>query len=391
MGKAVNLLRWYVFCRVIDNLGDIGVCWRLCADLAARGHSVRLWVDDASALHWMAPGALEGSWPGVTVNSWADSTRPEYLAQLPAADVWVEGFGCEIAPEFIAAYAISTRASGLKISKLPSKTSSKPPVWINLEYLSAEGYVERVHGLPSPVMAGPAKAWIKHFYYPGFSAATGGLLREAHLAARQDAFDRLRWLAGLGIAPVEGARLVSLFCYEPDRLPTLLLQLARHSQPSYLLVTSGRATTATQLAIEHLNQSQPAWNMRNALSISYLPALTQIDFDHLLWACNLNFVRGEDSLVRALWAGKPLVWQIYPQSDAAHHAKLNAFLDMLGADPTLRAWHLAWNGIGAVTARAEVPTSNLEIWQKNIAQVRARLLQLPDLTAGLVDFALKTR
>ncbi|MEO7887531.1 MAG: elongation factor P maturation arginine rhamnosyltransferase EarP, partial [Polaromonas sp.] len=43
-------LQWDIFCKVIDNFGDIGVCWRLAADLASRGHKVRLWVDDASAL-----------------------------------------------------------------------------------------------------------------------------------------------------------------------------------------------------------------------------------------------------------------------------------------------------------------------------------------------------
>ena len=28
---------WDLFCRVIDNHGDLGVCWRLARDLAARG------------------------------------------------------------------------------------------------------------------------------------------------------------------------------------------------------------------------------------------------------------------------------------------------------------------------------------------------------------------
>ncbi|OYU42585.1 MAG: hypothetical protein CFE44_23165, partial [Burkholderiales bacterium PBB4] len=94
---------WDVFCRVIDNFGDLGVCWRLCADLAQRGHAVRLWVDDTSALQWMAPGALDGKWSGVSIFPWSDACDPKKLASLPTADVWVEGFGCEIAPEFIAA------------------------------------------------------------------------------------------------------------------------------------------------------------------------------------------------------------------------------------------------------------------------------------------------
>src|SRR6185369_5002346 len=50
---------WDVFCKVIDNHGDLGVCWRLAAELAARGDGVRLWADDASALAWMAPQGHE--------------------------------------------------------------------------------------------------------------------------------------------------------------------------------------------------------------------------------------------------------------------------------------------------------------------------------------------
>lgn len=84
-------LRWDVFCRVIDNLGDIGVCWRLCANLAARGQRVRLWIDQPDALAWMAPGALEGTWPSVQVHHWDD---PREEDDTPA-DVWLETFGCE--------------------------------------------------------------------------------------------------------------------------------------------------------------------------------------------------------------------------------------------------------------------------------------------------------
>ncbi|MEY4345528.1 MAG: hypothetical protein RL032_1360 [Pseudomonadota bacterium] len=379
-------LRWDVFCQVIDNFGDIGVCWRLCADLAARGHAVRLWVDDASALQWMAPGALEGRIAGIEVCAWADSMQPQKLSSLPAADVWIEGFGCEIAPEFIAAYAKWTGAKGLN--------DSKSPVWVNLEYLSAERYVERAHGLPSPVMSGPAKGATKHFFYPGFTERTGGLLREPDLAARQAEFDRDAWLQSHQIAPQLGARLVSLFCYESPALPQLLVELAQQPQPTHLLVTPGRATAAVQAAVLSQNTLQPSWNMRNALSISYLPALTQHDFDHLLWACDLNFVRGEDSLVRALWAGKPLVWHIYPQSDAAHHHKLDAFLDMLGTDAALRQTHLRWNGVAAAGdahANPVLPWDSLLAWNAIATRTRARMLQMDDLTTQLVNFVLKKR
>lgn len=373
-------LLWDVFCRVIDNFGDIGVCWRLAAQLAARGHRVRLWVDDASALRWMAPGALEGARAGVQVLDWARSQRPEWLAQMPLADVWVESFGCEIAPEFIAHYAESTRAGG--------QNSLKIPVWINLEYLTAEAFAERSHTLPSPVLHGPAAGWTKYFFYPGFTAGTGGLLREPDLAARQTAFDRRAWLAGLGI-PWQGERLVSLFCYEPPVLRDFLQQLQHGSTPTRLLVTHGRS----RHAVENLEPIglQPTYSLGSSLSISYLPALTQVDFDHLLWACDFNCVRGEDSLVRALWAGKPLVWQIYAQDDDAHHPKLEAFLELLGADPTLRQFHHAWNGTNPAPGPLPNPVAHFDAWQKSVESTRSRLLQMDDLLTQLLRLVWKKR
>ena len=373
-------LLWDVFCRVVDNFGDIGVCWRLAVNLAQRGQQVRLWVDDTTALQWMAPGALDGGYPGVTVLSWAQSQRTETLAQLPVADVWMETFGCDIAPEFIAACAHSIRARGLN--------GTKNPVWINLEYLTAEGFAERNHTLPSPVMRGPAAGWTKYYFYPGFTPGTGGLLRELDLASRQARFDRTAWLAQIGIA-WKGERLVSLFCYEPPTLGDFLQQLQNDPTPTRLLVTHGRATAAVKYLEQ--NRPQPSSELRGQLSISYLPQLTQRDFDHLLWACDFNCVRGEDSLVRALWAGKPFVWHIYPQDDAAHHAKLNAFLDMLRANAALRQFHHVWNGMAASPGDTALPTVDLDARQTIVESTRKRLLQMDDLATQLVTFVLKKR
>ena len=379
-------LQWDIFCQVIDNFGDIGVCWRLAADLAARGQAVRLWVDDASALAWMAPGGCNG----VQVLAWtADPLNPPDLlaaglAQRPS-EVMVEAFGCEIAPEFIAACARQQSATGVK------------PVWINLEYLSAEPYVERCHALPSPVQRGPAAGWTKWFFYPGFTPATGGLLREPDLLARQAAFERSAWLAAQGIAwqgEQSGEKLVSLFCYEPPALGALLAQLARHglgNQRVRLLVAAGRAENAVKTIFNDENGLMPNLHGHTLLSISYLPLLTQADFDHLLWACDLNFVRGEDSAVRALWAGKPFVWQIYPQDDGAHQDKLQAFLDWLDAPPSLRAFHAAWNLNGPAPQAANIPAPDLPAWQACALAARACLTAQDDLSGRLLGFVAKNR
>lgn len=377
-------LHWDIFCRVIDNFGDIGVCWRLCVNLAQRGQTVRLWVDDASALAWMAPNGA----PGVTVLAW--TTPFTYHGQTPG-DVLVEAFGCEIDPEFIAAYAHKKKTSGLDLG------FCQKSIWVNLEYLSAEAYVARCHTLPSLVMYGPGKGLAKHFFYPGFTSDTGGLLREADLLARQASFDQTAWLTEQGINPStsgQGQRLVSLFCYEPAGLPQLLQQLADDIVPTLLLVTPGRATAALQQAIDDKNARQPLWNQGGKLTFFYLPILSQREFDHLLWACDINFVRGEDSLVRALWAGKPFVWQIYPQDDDAHHNKLNTFLDWLQAPPFLRRAHQVWNGLPGTldndTTAPLISAEDVQTWQDTCQHARQTLLLQNDLATQLLVFMTKT-
>ncbi len=362
---------WDIFCQVIDNFGDIGVCWRLATGLAAQGLQVRLWIDDACALHWMAPQGCAG----VNVHAWS---QPLALDGLAPGDVLVEAFGCTIAPEFIAHCAAHTAANAINGINITQ------PIWINLEYLSAEPYVERCHAMPSPVLSGPAAGWTKWFFYPGFSPGTGGLLREADLPQRQASFQRGDWLHRQGIAETDTLYL-SLFCYEPVALGPLLVQLDTGAAAVQLLVTPGRATAAVQTEILSKKWLNRPLDMRDKLSISYIQSSSQRDFDHLLWASDLNFVRGEDSLVRALWAGAPLVWQIYPQADNAHHDKLEAFLDWLQAPPSLRQFHRVWNGV-LPHRPSSLPALDLPAWRACIQAARTRLLQQDDLVTQLLSF-----
>ena len=380
-------LQWDIFCKVIDNFGDVGVCWRLSAELAARGQRVRLWVDDASALAWIAPSGC----PGVQALPWTESLDVTCLDNTPC-DVLVEAFGCEVAHEFIASSACIYSARELK--------DTIKPLWINLEYLSAESYVERNHGLTNLISNGPAAGWKKVFFYPGFTPKTGGLLREADLQQRQAAFDKPAWLKQHGIdwRGNNHEVLVSLFCYEPAALSQLLNDLTQNGingKPAHLLVAAGRATDAVK-ALKPLNPSKnthqtslkPNQYRREQLLISYLPLLSQTDFDHLLWASDINFVRGEDSLVRAIWAGKPFVWQLYPQTNDAHGPKLDAFLDRLAAPASLQTFHRVWNGL----ADQRLPLlADLNAWAQAATNYRVGLIAQPDLSSNLIEYALKNR
>ena len=364
----VPSLLWDVFCRVIDNFGDIGVCWRLACNLAARGQRVRLWVDDATALRWMAPDGHER----VEVATW----RPA-MAFPPPGDVVIEAFGCDPAPGFLAAMAAGP---------------GRPPVWINLEYLSAEDYVERSHALASPQLSGPARGLAKWFFYPGFTGRTGGLLREPALAAEQAQFDRAAWLAAQGIALEADERLVSVFCYPVAPVDRLLASLAADGRPTLLATAPGAATGAVRAAL-----GAPA--LAGApLRQHALPWLAQPAFDRLLWAADLNFVRGEDSWVRAQWAGRPFVWQAYFQDDLAHAPKIEAFLAkaLSGAPPqalrTIREWTMAWNGLDdAATPLPAWTPEALDAAGDALRAWRGQLTGSDDLVARLLAFVAEKR
>ena len=89
-------LHWDIFCRVIDNYGDIGVCWRLARQLAdEHGKKVRLWVDDLHPLKQLCPeintDCERQFWQKIEIIHWT-----EKLAVDRVADVVIEAFACDM-------------------------------------------------------------------------------------------------------------------------------------------------------------------------------------------------------------------------------------------------------------------------------------------------------
>jgi uncharacterized repeat protein (TIGR03837 family) len=370
---------WDLFCRVVDNLGDIGVSWRLARALA-RDHAfaVRLWVDDWDAFARLRPQALAAPGciraDGIKVRRWVEP----FPDVVPAMNV-IEAFGCELPSCYQAAMA----------------TGEPKPAWINLEYLSAEPWVAGCHRLASPHPRLPLQ---KHFFFPGFVAGTGGLLREAGLLDARDRFqadaaERAAFLRALGVPDAQpGARTVSLFAYDNPALAGLLRAWRDGGDPVLLLVPEGPLVADVARFFGASAASAGSRFERDALDARVLPFLDPDRYDRLLWACDLNFVRGEDSFVRAQWAGRPFVWHIYGQQDAAHHVKLEAFLDLfaVGLDDAaavaLRRFWCAWNGSGDAASawpafRAMLPTlrAHMQRWASDQAAS-------PDLASALVQF-----
>ncbi|MCT8954161.1 elongation factor P maturation arginine rhamnosyltransferase EarP [Pseudomonas lundensis] len=325
---------WDIFCSVVDNYGDIGVTWRLARQLAAEHDlAVRLWVDDLHAFVPLCPEAdatASEQWQqGVEVRQW-----PQVWAAVEVADVVIEAFGCKLPEAYL-------RAMKERVS---------PALWINLEYLSAEDWVAGCHGLPSLRPDGLKRM----FFFPGFEAGTGGLLREGDLLARRQAFQRdplarQAFLQALGVFPDPQARLISLFAYENTGLASWLSALSAGHRATHLLVPQGRimADLLHWLDVEALPPGTV--ERRGTLTVQALPFVRQEDYDRILWSCDFNAVRGEDSFVRAQWAARPMLWHIYQQEEDAHWVKLKAFLALYvnGLSPAAAQaitdlW-LAWN------------------------------------------------
>ena len=369
---------WDLFCRVVDNFGDIGICWRLGRQLAKEhGLTVRLWLDDHGALARLRGGNLPLPWEpdGLMVLPWEEARRTN-----TCGEVVLEAFACELPVEFV--------------EKMTHQ--NKAPLWINLEYLSAEEWIESCHGLSSPH---PILPLSKFFYFPGFTQTSGGLIREAGLLARREAFQGnpaaiQAWWQGLGGDDRWSGRFaMSLFGYEVPGLPGLLASLAAGARPVRLLVTDSRILPGV-LAWFGREQGRPGEVLeRGALRCHLLPFLPQPEYDRLLWACDFNLVRGEDSFLRAQWAARPFVWQIYRQAEDAHLVKLEAFLDRYldEAEPALagavRGLHAAWNRDGDLAGPWQTATACLPVWQAHGRRWVETLAGQTDLAHRLVQFA----
>lgn len=375
----------HLFCKVVDNYGDVGICWRLARQLQQEhGIAVTLWIDDLAAFHRICPDVAVDAeiqqLGGVNVRHWR--AQEDVFAAGDIADIVIEFFACDIPEGYIAAMA----------------GYNPCPVWLNLEGLTAEEWVEGCHTLPS---SHPRLPLTKYFFFPGFTNKTGGLLHESSLVEQRrqfqsDSVAMTAFLAKLGLTPTEMTALkVSLFCYHHAPVPALFETWQNGDTAMICLVPEGVATEAVQAFLG--SEAKPGTTAtRGSLTVRVIPFLPQPDYDKLLWACDLNFVRGEDSFVRAQWAAKPFIWHIYPQDENLHHKKLRAFLQRYSVDlESLAAATLQWNGASTESANWT------GLWQSFLAEMPRMaetatnwyqlMLENGDLASNLLTFAASIR
>ena len=392
-----------VFCRVVDNFGDIGVTWRLARQLQ-REHSwsIRLWVDDLKSFQRLEARihlqALQQVIEHIEIIHWGDPA-PD-LIPYP---IVLCSFSCDLPATYLA------------------QLHQRPALWLNLEYLSAETWVEGCHGLPS--LRGDGLS--SYFFFPGFNSRTGGLLRERELLTRRDIWQQdpgaqRRMLERLGVSAqaltawqpcleqpratashstaltlqseacdssllprtdLQLARLLTLFCYPHAPVAQLLEALCTEPRASVVLIPEG---VAPELATGRLGPFKQVYLER-------IPFVSQPEYDQLLWMADLNFVRGEDSIVRAVWAGKPLIWQIYPQTEGTHLIKLEAWLKISSLPTDIQDLLRHWN---ADTVSADLPNGFTKAinpkaytqWSVNASALSHSLVQDVDFAQALHDF-----
>lgn len=362
------MLQADVFCRVVDNFGDIGVTWRLVRQLQREHHwSTRVWVDDLKIFQRLEARvnvhALQQVIDHIEIIHWADSA-PDLIPH----PIVLCSFSCDLPATYI------------------EQLHRRPALWINLEYLSAETWVEGCHGLPS--LRGDGLS--SYFFFPGFNANTGGLLRERDLLTRRNSWQKnldgqRQMLDRLGVSsaalaalstPTQAARLLTLFCYPHAPATQLLEALCADSRASIVLIPQG---VVPELSTGRLGPLKQVY-------IERIPFVSQPEYDQLLWMADLNFVRGEDSVVRGLWTGRPLVWQIYPQTEGTHLIKLEAWLEMSGLAQEVKTLLRSWNTNPSGAADLS-PQLSHALSQEAYAQWSSHALALSHTLAQEIDFA----
>lgn len=365
-------LSFDIFCQVIDNFGDIGVCWRLARQLTQHPDrlNVRLWVDDLKSFKKLEPvvnlAVDQQQISGVEVIHWHAQTP------IPTPyDVVIEAFACNLPLEFIDAMLTTDS------------------LWLNLEYLSAESWIHGFH-LQRSVQANGLR---KYFFFPGFTPETGGLLRETGLIEQRRAWstqpalrDALLQSCGVSSADIaalhQGAQLIFVFCYPNAPVQALINSVARQSRQTIMLIPRG-------VYPKTMTPASP--NVR----IYHIPFVSQSDFDGLLWSADLNIVRGEDSLVRALWAARPLIWQPYSQEDDTHVLKLNAWLALSGLHADTQTLIRSWTANDPVLFESMFEHhQNPDIWARWVTQSKnwsRSLANHRDLVTSLVQFCTQPR
>lgn len=301
----------WVFVRVIDNYGDAGVGWRLSCLLAEYMHMhVRLWIDDTDALNKLVPASEQQT--QITIEAWqGDAIMQQQLSAAADPVLVIETFGCELPPQVL------------------ERMGQCRPLWLNWEYLTAEDWAVGLHAMSSLQPNGLEK----YFWFMGIDADSGGLLCEPDYLAEREKFRQQPQLQQAfrqeyGLPLRHTGQLWLVFAYTSGQWAQWMAMWQQAATPVTLWLAGGQVIeslrAAKLIAPNELQQEGDICEL-GGVTLVRIPFVPQAAFDRLLWLADAAIVRGEDSFVRALWAGLPFFWHIYRQDDDVHLQKLHAF------------------------------------------------------------------
>lgn len=369
----------WLFCKVIDNFGDIGVSWRLAQALSRElGWCVHLWTDDAAALRALCPDLPQTPCPyqNIGIHHWADGFA-EDTDSLAAPQAVIETFACDLPPNV------------LKIIR------ENKSLWLNWEYLSAEASNERLHLLPSV----QADGLQKFFWFMGFGGNSGGLIRERDFPQRIE-YDETLFRRHLRL-PEKSAPEWLLFGYHSPIWAEWLKTWQEYGRPMTLLLAGNQIIDSlkkAQAVPQNVLKNQGDVFQTASVKLVKIPFVPQQDFDRLLHLSGGLMVRGEDSFVRAQFAAKPFFWHIYPQDEMVHLEKLHAFWQKTAAHYPLELFAAhqqlsdELNGAHQLNSRCRLKAwqtlaENLPAWRQSAADWQKFLFSQESALEKLAKFA----
>ena len=302
-----------IFCEIIDNYGDIGVVYRTAKELQKifPESKIRVFLNRLDEFKKINSQVID--LPSQNIDG-IEYITFDYLRdnanKLLTAQVIIEAFGCQIPEEYIEiAYDNSE-------------------LLINLEYLSAEDWIEDFHLQSSPLGRGKLK---KVFFMPGFTEKSGGVIANSNYLERiQRVLENKEFYEKKYLSDIEDREnkiVGTLFSYEKNFTP--LLEDLKKLDKDVVILAMGEKT---QDSLRKILKNFSIEDFRNSLKygkieIKFLNFLNQEEYEELINIVDFNFVRGEDSFIRAVLTGKPYMWHIYCQEEYAHMDKIEGFLD----------------------------------------------------------------
>ena len=302
-----------IFCEIIDNYGDIGVVYRTAKELQKifPESKIRVFLNRLDEFKKINSQVID--LPSQNIDG-IEYITFDYLRdnanELLTAQVIIEAFGCQIPKEY------------MEIAYDNSE------LLINLEYLSAEDWIEDFHLQSSPLGRGKLK---KVFFMPGFTEKSGGVIADSNYLERiQRVLENKEFYEKKYLSDIEDREnkiIGTLFSYEKNFTP--LLEDLKKLDKDVVILAMGEKT---QDSLRKILKNFSIEDFRNSLKygkieIKFLNFLNQEEYEELINIVDFNFVRGEDSFIRAVLTGKPYMWHIYCQEEYAHMDKIEGFLD----------------------------------------------------------------